>query len=67
MKPQFNGLRGNKLTLEGHSNKEDEENGPTRKGKRRMPWSTATALCLSSVNQCWVRLDEPYSEWLIPL
>ena len=66
-------LRFFPLTLEGHSNIEDEEkradrqeNGRTRKGRRkRMPWSTATALCLSSANQCWVRVHESYSDWLI--
>ena len=32
-----------------------------------MPWSIVTALCLSSANQRWVRVHEPYSDWLIPL
>ena len=44
-----------------------QENGQTRKERRRMHWSTATVLCLSSANQCWVRVHEPYSDWLISL
>ena len=57
-----------RTTLEGHSNVEDEEkladgqeNERTRKG-RRMSWSTATALCLSSANQRWVCVHESYSD-----
>ena len=61
-------------TLEGHSNIEVEEkradgqeNWLTRKRRRRMPWNHATVLCLSSTNHIWVRVHEPYSDWLIPL
>ena len=57
-------------TLEEHSNIEVEEkhveNWWTRK-RRRMPWNHATVLCLSSANHIWVRVHEPYSDWLIPL
>ena len=62
----------NEFILKGHSNLEDEEkradgheNGLTRKGRRRMPCSTAAALCLSSASQCWVRIRVRYSDWLI--
>ena len=63
------GLGVELCTLEGHSNIEDEEkcadgqeNEQIRKGRRRMPWNTATAFCLSSASQSWVRLHEPYSD-----
>ena len=44
-----------------------QENGWTRKRRKRMPWIHATVLCLSSANHTWVRVYEPYSDWLIPL
>ena len=59
-------------TLEGHSSIEVEEkhadgqeNRWMRKRTRRMPWSQATALYLGSDNHCWVRVHEPYSDWLV--
>ena len=61
-------------TLEGHSDidvkekrTDGQENGWTRKRRRRMPWNHATVLCLCSANHIWVRVHEQYSNWLISL
>ena len=44
-----------------------QENGWTRKRRGRMPQNHGAVLCLSSANQIWVRVHEPYSDWLISL
>ena len=46
-------------TLEGHSNKEDEQKWADEKGEEK------NALCLSSADQRWVRVHELVDSFLI--
>ena len=64
-------FKSNTVTLEDHSNEEDEEKqgkmGRRERGGEECPGLLQQPFGLSWANQHWVCINEPYSNWLIPL